>query len=175
MAKHVDDLLKRFRSRYWILVHLRNAGFNKEELLKVYKTILRTVHDYLCVVYHAMMMDDQDERLKRLQAHALKYIYEWKLPYAKLREKSGLTTLRARRVELCDKFAGKCLGTVRFGHWFPLKEGTRASCWSGKVEKYRQFFARCNCLKKSPLFFMRRRLNEKQGKDYGARNRQYRD
>ena len=45
--KHIEVLKKRFRARYWILIHLRNAGFNVEELVRVYKVILRPVHDYL--------------------------------------------------------------------------------------------------------------------------------
>ena len=175
VAEHVGVMMRRFRSRYWILIHLKNAGFNEEELLKVYRVIIRPVHDYMSVVYHAMLTDDQDEKIERLQAHALKYIYGWRLPYARLREITGLPTLRARRIELCDRFAGKCLGTERFGSWFPIKAGTRASGRQGTVEKYREFFARCDRLKKSPLFFMRRRLNGKAGKEYGVRNRQYRD
>ena len=36
VAYHVDVLQKRFRRRAWILIHLRHAGFNEEELAKVY-------------------------------------------------------------------------------------------------------------------------------------------
>ena len=36
-------------------------------------------------------------------------------------------------------------------------------------------FARCNRLRDSPIFYMRRRLNGKEGKSYGSRNRDYRD
>ena len=95
---HLEVLKRRFRSRYWILIHLRNAGFNTEELVRVYKVILRPVHDYLCVVYHAMMSDRQDEEVERLQAHALKYIFGWKIPYARMRDMAGLGTLRDRRI-----------------------------------------------------------------------------
>ena len=35
--------------------------------------------------------------------------------------------------------------------------------------------ARCNRLKDSPIFFMRRRLNSKEGRTYGERNKEYRD
>ena len=105
----MEVLKKRFRARFWILIHLRNAGFNTEELVKVYKVILRPVHDYLCVVYHSMMSDQHDEEVERLQAHALKYIFGWKESYAQLRARAGLGTLRVTRVALCDKFSEKCL------------------------------------------------------------------
>ena len=174
VRKHVDVVKKRFRARYWILVHLRKAGFNTEELVRVYKTILRPVHDYLAVVFHSMMTDQMDEEVERLQAHALKYIFGWKYPYARLREMADIPTIRARRTELCDKFAQKCLGSSRFSGWFPLKGGVRASTRIAG-EKYKETFARCERLRSSPLYFMRRRLNGKPGKLFGERNRQYRD
>ena len=173
--KHIEVLMRRFRARFWILIHLRNAGFNTEELVRVYKVILRPVHDYLCVVYHSMMSDRHDEEVERLQAHALKYIFGWKESYAQLRARAGVETLRARRVDLSDKFSQKCLGSDRFRGWFPLKSGVRASSRAATSEKYKESFARCDRLKRSPLFFMRRRLNGKPGKQYGERNRKYRD
>ena len=89
-----------------------------EELVKVYEVILRPVHDYLCIVYHSMMSNAHDEEVERLQAHALKYIYGWRNSYAELRARSGLETLRARQIALWDKFARKCLGSVRFPSGF---------------------------------------------------------
>ena len=47
VSKLIEVLRKRFRARLCILVHLRNAGLNELELVKVYKAILRPVHDYL--------------------------------------------------------------------------------------------------------------------------------
>ena len=81
-------------------------------------------------------------------------------------------TLRQRRIDACDKFANKCLGSVRFSEWFPRKGG-RTSGRNG--EKFREDYARCNRLKNTPLFFMRRRLNGKPGKVYGERNKEYRE
>ena len=36
--------------------------------------------------------------------------------------------------------------------------------------RYVEFFARCERLKNSPLFYMRRRLNGKEGRVHGRRN-----
>ena len=74
------------------------------------------------------------------------------------------TTLRERRIQLTDKFANKCLGSSRFSHWFPQVNGRR----SGRChERYEEKFAKCDRLKNSLLFYMRHRLNGKQGKIYG--------
>ena len=126
------------------------------------------VHDYLAVVYHPMLTDEMDEKLERTQSRCLKYIYGWELSYATLRQRADLSTLRQRRVELCDAFAAKCLKHSRYATWFPLRGGRGG-------EKYAEGFARCERLKNSPLFYMRHRLNGKPGKRYGERNRAYRD
>ena len=60
--------------------------------------MLRPVVDYGCVVYHSSLMDAQDELLERLQNHALKTIYGPGISAKKMRELSGLPTLRERRV-----------------------------------------------------------------------------
>ena len=69
-----------------------------------------------------------------------------------MRQKAGVTTLRARREELCDKFSAKCIKSDRFRAWFPEKNNVRST---RKTEKYLESFARCERLKRSPLFYMR--------------------
>ena len=141
--------------------------------MKVYKTCVRPVADYLDVVYHAALTDDLDEELDRLQNQALKIIFGPNKGGRTLRKLAGVTSLRDRRVQHCDKFASKCAASSRFEHWFPLKWGRRSGRTS--AEKYEEKFARCERLRNSPLFFFRRRLNEKAGKNYGARYREYRE
>ena len=68
-------------------------------------------------------MDAQDEYLDHCQMHALRYIYGKDMSYAKIREKAGVSTLRARREELCDKFRAKFIKRPRFQHWFLKKLG----------------------------------------------------
>ena len=73
----------------------------------MYRTIIRPVADYCSVVYPSMLSDEQDEVLDRCQAHALRCIFGKDLSYEKMRELAQVTTLRQRRIELCDKFANK--------------------------------------------------------------------
>ena len=86
-------LIKCLRTRLWILRHLREAGFTQEELVRVYKSVVRPVHDYMCVVYHAMLTDENDEQIERMQSQTLKSIYGWKIPYAELRARAVFTIL----------------------------------------------------------------------------------
>lgn len=160
------------RCRYWSLAHLRKIGFNRNELVRVYKSTLLPIVDYCCPAYHPMMNDIQDQQLEKVQIGALRRIFGYKSTAMTLRQEAGLQTLRERRIGLTDKFARKCLNSERFKRWFPLSEGRRSGRQS---EKYVEQFAKCDRLKNSPLFYMRRRLNGKQGKTYGERNRKYRE
>ena len=169
---HIETVRRSFRGRYWLLIHLRQNGFSEADLLKVYTSMIRPIAEYCAPVFHPMLTDKEDEQLERLQATALRYIFGFGIPYRELREMASLKTLRARRIELCDKFANKCLRSERFGHWFPLHEQTRVS---RSRQKFKEEFARCDRLKNSPLYYMRRRLNGKEGKIYGKRNSKYRE
>ena len=177
--EHIANVRKKFRQRFWTLWNLKRNGFTEEELVTVYKSSIRPVVDYLDVVYHSMLTDDLDEELDRLQNQALKIIFGprfagQRIGGQRLRALAGITTLRSRRVEHCDKFASKCASSPRFEHWFPLKM-SRARTRGAGGEKYLETFARCNRLRDSPVHFFRRRLNGKVGKIYGERYREYRE
>ena len=61
VSAHFEQLRRRFRRKYWILLHLKNFGFTQDELCKVYRTIVRPTADHLSVVYHSLLTDYQDE------------------------------------------------------------------------------------------------------------------
>ena len=174
VGRHIDVICRRLRQKYWIPLHLRNYGFSEEELVKVYKSIVRPVADYCSVVYHSMMTDKMDEQLERCQMHALRCIFGLDMIYSKMRQRADITTLRQRRIDQCDKFAASCTKSERFSGWFP-KKSARSSSRKGVGETYLEEFARCKRLRDSPIHYMRRRLNGKQGKDYGMRNRERRE
>ena len=171
-AQHVQAMRRSFRGKYWLLIHLKQNGFTEDELLKVYKTIIRPIVECCVPAFHSMITDQQDELIERLQSTALRYIYGFGPSYAELRQLSGLSTLRQRRIELTDKFANKCANNVRFAHWFFTSRPSRTS---RHTMPYREEFARCDRLRNSPIYYMRRRLNGKEGKIYGVRNRRYRE
>ena len=171
-ALYLEVLKRRFRERYWTLRHLKHNGFTEEDLVRVYTAVLRPVADYMQEIYHSMITDRQDEELERLQTHALRCIYGPGLSGRRLRERAELPTLRERRIEACDKFAGKCARSDRFEHWFPKREGRRSA---RRGDEYVEEYARCDRLYNSPLFYMRRRLNGKEGRTYGSRNKEYRE
>ena len=136
--------------------------------------MIRPVADYAAVVYHSSLTDEQDEQLDMLQNSALKMIYGTGLSARKMRSKAGVTTLRARREALCDKFAEKCAAMPLFSDWFIYKSG-RMSSRLNKDGPFLETTARCERLRNSPLHYFRRRLNGKPGKVYGKRYQEYRE
>ena len=174
MEEHVKYIIKAFRARYWTLRNLKGNGFNTEELVQVYKTMIRPIAEYGCPAFHSTLTDEQDERLERLQDHALKTIFGVGKSARTLRGEARITTLRERREELVSKFAHKCANDPAFDHWFPKRETTR-NTRNKNTETYLEEKARCDRLKNSPIFYFRRILNGKVGKEYGKRNRSYRE
>ena len=53
---HIEALRKRFLQQYWILFHLRRAGFLEEELAKVYRMIILPTADYCAAVYLLLLL-----------------------------------------------------------------------------------------------------------------------
>ena len=169
---HVDNTIKKLRQRNWLLTHLEGVGFSKEELVQVYKSVILPIADYCCPAYHSLLTDIQDQLLERAQVGALRRIFGYGKSARTLRQEAGLQTLRARRIELTDKFARKAAASPRFCHWFPKNTARRSA---RNTDTYVEFFAKNDRLKDSPLYYMRRRLNGKEGKIYGERNRIYRE
>ena len=168
----MDSIVLRMRQRTWALRHLARIGFNQDELVQVYCSLLLPIADYCAPAYHSLTTDVQDQQLERAQVGALRSIFGYGLSARQLRQKAALKTLRERRIEATDKFAARCLNNPRFCKWFPKKTGRTSS---RNTEQYLESFAKCERLKNSPLFCMRRRLNGKEGKKYGERNRVYRE
>ena len=169
---HVDHTVKKMRLRYWTLYHLRRVGFTSAELVSVYKSMILPLADYCCPAYHSLLTDQHDQELERTQIGALRSIFGYQLTATQLRQEAGVETLRERRIRLTDNFAQKCLKSERFRKWFPETELRRSGRQS---ERYKEFFAKTDRLKNSPLYYMRRRLNGKAGKIYGERNKKYRE
>ena len=118
-----------------------------------------------------LLTDLQDQTIERLQSQALKSIFGFGVSYSDMREMAGVPTLRARRIELVDKFIEKARCNPKYDRWFPKRTGRQGR----NREEYLEITARTDRLNNTPLFFFRRRLNGKEGKVYGERNREYRD
>ena len=156
---HIEKLENKFRGRLWSLRHLKRSGMSSSDLLGIYCMIIRPVLDFAAVSYHSMLSVDQTVRLERLQMRALKVIYGISFSYNQLLEKSDIVKLSDRRQSMFVKFALKNSLNSRISEkWFPTNpesgHHTRAPL------KYKEFPARTERMLNSPLFQLRKRLNQ---------------
>ena len=105
-----------------------------------------------------MLSGDQSARLERLQGRALKCVFGWNKSYAEVLELSGLQSLENRRRDLVDNFARKASRDPRFSHWFPPSPSTGHD--TRKRPQYAIEACRTERYMNSPVFYMRRRLND---------------
>jgi hypothetical protein len=114
--------------------------------------------EFCNVVYGPLLTRSQADDLERLQSQSLKIIYGFDRSYRQILEMTGLDTLETRRDSAVLKFANKCLGS-QYSHWFPPNEAERRT---RKTKIYKEEYARCERMKKTPVFTMRRALNEQE-------------
>ena len=156
---HVTELLRKVRSRSWIIRNLKRSGLPPADLLKCYFSLIRPVLDYCCQVYHPMLNGLQTEKLEKLQRDIYKTIFSFDKSYRQILEDESLETLQERRQKLCDQFTVKMSESPRFGEkWFPTKTFVHPDLRRERI--YVERYARTERLRTSPLYTMRRRMNE---------------
>ena len=139
-----------------MLRHLAKFGFGSDDLVQVYKSNIRPVIEYCSPVYHSLLTGEQAQKLERLQYQSLKCIYGLGKSYEDLLEESGLSRLSDRREEATLKFARKAEAGA-FGRWFPKRNASRQL---RNEAVYHEEYARCDRLRNSPIYTMRRMLND---------------
>ena len=127
-------------------------------LINVYCSMFRPIIEFFHVVYNSMLSEEIDAQIERVQKMALKIIYGFEYKYEELLEKSGLETLKKRREKAFLKFTFNLIKNERYSAWFPLVEQSNYSLRNTKT--YSKEYARTTRLFNSPLFAMRRALNE---------------
>ena len=138
-----------------MLRHLKRHGLSEAELVRVYTTILRATTEFCAVVYGPMLTKEMSEALEHTQSQALKIIFGFNNSYREVLEKSGLQRLDERRRSSILRFAEKAQAG-RYSHWFPKNTARKTR----KTTVYKEEYARTERMKNSPIFFMRRMLNE---------------
>ena len=156
---HVNYCCDKFNRAIWSLNHLHRAKIPVNTLLQVYLIMLRPLLEYCSPVYHHMLTVTLSEKLERQQRRALKIIYGFGLSYSALLEKTGIPTLKERRETACRSFTNKLLVSNRFQHLFPLNAVDDDGMTLRNTRQYTEEFARSERLYRSPLYSMRRNLN----------------
>ena len=151
LNQHMELVQSKVNMRTWIIRHLKQSGVPDKDIVAVYTSTIRAAIEYTSPIYHSLLTKTQEEEIEKLQRRCLKIIYGLKVSYADAMERAGLKTMKERRVEAFKKFATKTSKNLDFQHWpYQLRN----------VLEYVEENAHTDRLYRSPLFAMRRFLNE---------------
>ena len=128
------------------------------DLIEVYILYIRSVLESSAVVWHSSLTTGQELELERVQKVALRVIlknnYE---SYDQALKVSGLISLKERRVQLCMKFATKCVKSERNRDMFPRKQFVRTT---RNPEKFIVTSSKTDRLMDSAIPYMQKLLND---------------
>ena len=65
-TEQVQELKRKYWARAWIIRNLKRAGLPEEDLIKLYKALVRPVLDYMAPIYHPMLTHEQTKEIERL-------------------------------------------------------------------------------------------------------------
>ena len=102
----VDYMSKNANERLLMLRSLKRFGFNKSELVTVYKGYIRQLLEYSDVMWHSSLTSNQTYQLERVQKRALRIILGLDyVSYANALYLCDVDRLSAQRVQHSLKFA----------------------------------------------------------------------
>lgn len=95
-SKHVSFMLGKISNRYFIIYELRRIGFPFTDIMSIYCSLIRSVLEYACVVWHSGLTVGESTELERVQMRVLRILYP-DLSYSDALALSGLERLDTRR------------------------------------------------------------------------------
>ena len=152
-------MLKKAKRKLWTLQHVKRAGLGTEDLLMTFNTIIRPTLEYAAPTFHPMLNQEMRDNIESIQKRASKLIFGWNTSYDEIIQAGKMVTLDRRREELTKKFAIKASKSARFSGWFEEKSYLGLNIREKCRKKYIEKFARTDRLKKSPIYYMTRLLN----------------
>ena len=96
---HVDYLIKKVSKRFICIRYLVNAGVRDVDIVEIYCSIIRSVLEYACPVWHPGLTVKLSKDIERVQKRCLKMIYRT-LTYEEALIKAGIVRLDTRREQI---------------------------------------------------------------------------
>ena len=160
VTAHVDLLKRKFRGRFWSLIHLRRAGIQGDRLYRLYCILIRPILEVNSVVFHSMLTAAQCGALERMQKQAIRLCYGHFTSYADVLGRHNLESLKDRRIRAIHKFVKKTMNTnPRFSErWFIRRQDVEVD-----IRRRRPFVekrARTERYLRSPLLHLQKVAND---------------
>ena len=141
-----------------MLRRLKNLGANKDDLLEIYRTQVRSVLELAVPAWQGNLSQTDKINIERVQKSALHIILgDEYISYKNAIKTLDVDDLETRRNQLCLKFGKKCEKSDKFRKWF--KFNTQTVNTRQEKTKYVKVRARLSRLEKSPISFLTNMLN----------------
>ena len=101
---HVNYMYSRATPRLYYLRQLRRCGLSQCDLLAYYRTLIRSLLQYACPVWHAGLTKGESDILEKIQKRALKIIYSDIPYYEACIQKTQIEFIKTRRERLSKQF-----------------------------------------------------------------------
>ena len=136
--ENTSELCKKVNKKFYMIWKLKEFGFKKEELLTLWKVVLRPIVEYAAPLWHSGLIESDIRKLERLQRKAIGLILgtiyiDYKryyrvngqpVSYKEALKHFDLPTLAERRETLATKFA---LDTFKSGSHCEFFEETNSN------------------------------------------------
>lgn len=135
----VDYMYKKACKRVHFIGCLKRSKLSRNDLVKVYTSLVRPVLEYACQVWHAGLTGHQTNLIESIQERVLKMIFPG-TPYEQALLLANLETLAHRRKELCERLFVACQDPQH--RLFPLMPPLRETLSNRDPYPYHIPFAR---------------------------------
>ena len=99
---YVDTITSKAARRLFLLSQLKRAGLSSDDLLAFYYSVIRSVLEFSCQLFHRSLLKYLSDDIERIQKCALRIIFP-RLLYCEAIDKPGIPTLSERRETLSIK------------------------------------------------------------------------
>ena len=139
---------------------MKEIGATKEDLLDVYKILIRCLTEIGCASWNGALTITDHEDIEKIQKVACRIILgNTYMSYKSSLTTLGLCTLKERRVELCMRFSQKVEKSPKFKKWLKTPNIKTRPSKNIYRKKYILPKARTAIYGKSPLFHIANLLN----------------
>lgn len=142
-SNHVSYIVSKACKRIYCITQLVRAGINCNDVVTVYCSIIRSVLEYCCQVWHPGLTSQQSKELESVQKRCLKIIYP-DLSYNTALQITGLERLSERRERMVKELFGHIKNMDAFSYLikdFPTIKNTR-NAYSLSIPKTKTYRAR---------------------------------
>ena len=162
--RNTEYLVKDANNRMRILHRASKFTNNKQDLLVIYKSFVRSKLEQSASVWHSSLTKENKNDLERVQKSAMKIILKEKYQdYESALKQVNIESLHDRREFICFKFSKKALRLEQFKKMFPVQKNLHGMV-KRNTKKYKENLARTERYKRSSIPSMQRLLNKHEKK-----------